>query len=1141
MKKERAGLGKIAKPSKGILYALLGFASIVIVLGLLHAQTFLNGGQSRPPDSFVQVAAESQGLAQVAPEDLPRGGTYWWVMPNGCAVPTPFLPRDLNGPVYQITDVQFLVDTTGGQVALNSHPSALHRQTTANTVATVIAAHADAVVNLINQIQAREYARQVRTMALAMGIPMLGGGGDSSGGGDGGGVLPSGSAFTFDKSGLWLGGPIVSNGVSYLNLNNATNQVYAILTTTNLLGSWQVETEVWPTNGVVMPFTAQNADRPILFFRAKDWTGVTENGNTTPDWWLWQYFGTTALSDTNLDAAGNTLVSDYTNNLAPAVFSYTGVEVANNNVNASAVPVQLDVAGNPYYVAVLVDDTNYNNAVWNTYSSANVTVNLGSTEGWHDVWIGLRGHADAPNAAVWQWQRLKLTFTPPSLVITGPTNGTVTQPLIQLTGYSPKALSSISYDLNNAAGVVTNQQVLVVNQDYDTTTWEFTTNTFQGFDIPLTNGVNTFTLHATDLAGNVTTLVTNFTLDYSTKTNPPGVQLLWPVDGVEICGNNIVCRGQVADPTVTVTAQWVDANAQTNTVGSLVGRDGLFYTDNLTLAAGTNHLSFTVTDAVGNITTTNITVVMSDLGLTLNPVVAGQAVVTGTIADDSYTIYVNGVTATNNGDGTWTALITPISGTGGAVVVNAVKAGGDPSLQQVVLPPQGVYMDVSHSKESDNYWGNDFQQDESAWSDNAGGSASEQSSDGVNNFSTGIIWPTSPWPAAVPLGVLWVTNNGQYLYHTMRPAGLSFYYDHAIVKAKDAGTGSSFTETVDGALKFATGGPLGSIARRLYQFSGSVTVHHNPMPDLDEVPWSTPPDDETVADERVNLGGLGHLDANGKVYVWLADNARVDVTPTIKGAKDYSFPQPSYQVINLTHLTEHPALTDTNRARLNLGVGEEVDLSGMPDGTTWSASAGGISTNVYGTIVFTAPSHATNATVSATVSNQTLQVAFVVKEPSGVDHAINKNIIHYAKNANAVGMDNYVWIAPTSVSFYRVELIEIPGPATGVSGYWASTNYSGDLSHHPNTNWLSLSEDNLWPGGGYDEATDPANAPPWYDGTFQWDIPVGWRVIGMSATNSISQWHQYFTIYPNGTETIEKFGLKVTRTTNDDITITSGR
>ena len=235
-------MGKIAKPGKGILYALLGFASIVVVLGLLHAQTFLNGGQSRPPDSFVQVAAESQGLAQVAPEDLPRGGTYWWVMPNGCAVPTPFLPRDLNGPVYQITDVQFLVDTTGGQVALNSSQFRLQRQTTANTVATVVAAHADAVVNLINQIQTREYARQVRAMAMAMGVPMPGGG---FAGGSGGGSVSSFAWPIMTTNDLWLEIITVTNNTASLVIHppwNVTNAVYDLLYTTNLLNpmaTWQ--------------------------------------------------------------------------------------------------------------------------------------------------------------------------------------------------------------------------------------------------------------------------------------------------------------------------------------------------------------------------------------------------------------------------------------------------------------------------------------------------------------------------------------------------------------------------------------------------------------------------------------------------------------------------------------------------------------------------------------------------------------------------------------------------------------------------------------------------------------------------------------------------------------------------------------
>ncbi len=45
---------------------------------------------------------------------------------------------------------------------------------------------------------------------------------------------------------------------------------------------------------------------------------------------------------------------------------------------------------------------------------------------------------------------------------------------------------------------------------------------------------------------------------------------------MEICGKEIICRGSVRDPTVTVTVQLVAVDGQTNTVNSMVERDGLF-------------------------------------------------------------------------------------------------------------------------------------------------------------------------------------------------------------------------------------------------------------------------------------------------------------------------------------------------------------------------------------------------------------------------------------------------------------------------------------------------------------------------------------------------------------------------------------
>ena len=237
-----------------------------------------------------------------------------------------------------------------------------------------------------------------------------GDGGISPGGfsGGGGGYPGSYIPYTWNTNLLWLNITNMSGGVSYLNLFNATNQVYAIWSTTNLLTAWQVEAEVWPTDTNCMPFTLQTLNRQELFLQAEDWTGVTENGNTTPDWWFWMYFGTTALFDTNLDSQGNTLVSDYTNEIDPNVVLIQAINTTNSYVNTNSVPAYLSYSGTPYYVAILVDDTNSADATWNTYNPSNFVINLGApTQGWHQILVGLRGHADATNAASWTSRRLK--------------------------------------------------------------------------------------------------------------------------------------------------------------------------------------------------------------------------------------------------------------------------------------------------------------------------------------------------------------------------------------------------------------------------------------------------------------------------------------------------------------------------------------------------------------------------------------------------------------------------------------------------------------------------------------------------------------------------------------------------------------
>ena len=242
----------------------------------------------------------------------------------------------------------------------------------------------------------------------------------------------------------------------------------------------------------------------------------------------------------------------------------------------------------------------------------------------------------------------------------------------QLRGFSPEALSSISYDLTNAACFVTNQQILVLDQYYDTNTWEFTTNTWQAFDVVLTNGVNTFTFHATDLAGNTTTANYSITLDYSAKTNPPSVQVTWPQNGTQVSGNSFTVDGQVADATITVAATITDNSGNTNALNGLVERSGKFWVENLPLNSGTNTVTLKVTDAAGNSITNSFNVVQSAVSLTVDAVGDPQQLwqptvnLTGTISDSSYAIWVNGVKGHNNGNGTWSASNVPVNDGGTA-------------------------------------------------------------------------------------------------------------------------------------------------------------------------------------------------------------------------------------------------------------------------------------------------------------------------------------------------------------------------------------------------------------------------------------------------------------------------------------------
>ncbi|HEX5221483.1 MAG TPA: LamG-like jellyroll fold domain-containing protein, partial [Verrucomicrobiae bacterium] len=502
---------------------------------------------------------------------------------------------------------------------------------------------------------------------------------------------------------LRLGGPsanCVTNGPVYLTnvlANFTTNDgwtvyfdiaggtngvVYDIFSTPEFLGN-DVTNSVWtwletgmtcethyytnqPTNQVFYILTVPGADR---------------DGDGLYDGWEWKHFGTleqTASGDFDGDGVSNEdahTSDDNPNNLR---FS---IVVTNNYVRTSALPVTLGmVTGKAETMAILVDSTNLQSAVWTTFIT-NCLVSIAATEGWHDVRFGLRGHCITNE--VWRTLRVKYDVTPPVVVLTNPDLNGGNKPLIQLRGYGNELLGTIAYDISNAAGMTTNQVGWVTAQDYTTNGFSFATNHFQCYDVSLADGTNTFSLRISDLAGNTTT--TNFAhvLDASGDVTPPLITLKWPQNGQALSGSNFAVNGLIDDPTVTMNAEVIDANGLTNKAAVSVGRSGMFWSEQLPLMAGTNQVHLVATDYKGNSSSTNILLTKSAVTLTVTQVSPEEpwqfrASVTGTIDTAGLDVWVNGTLASVN-NGTWQAVSVPLNVNNVQVMlVQAYPTGSNP-------------------------------------------------------------------------------------------------------------------------------------------------------------------------------------------------------------------------------------------------------------------------------------------------------------------------------------------------------------------------------------------------------------------------------------------------------------------------------
>lgn len=298
------------------------------------------------------------------------------------------------------------------------------------------------------------------------------------------------------------------------------------------------------------------------------------------------------------------------------------------------------------------------------------------------------------------------SFPPPlRIVITSPATNVVSQPMIQVIGYFPKEIETITYDITNAAGTNVNQvdwqrKGYVTGEYLDRAKFDrmaresfenrrrrpnfgpgmerleppesaFTTNFFQLYDINLAMGRNLITIDVTDKCGRHHLTKKLFILDYTHDRTPPALTLIWPTNNTAIAGDNFTLNAQVDDDTATIKTIIKDAGGSIHEGSAIIERNGLVWVKNLPLGPGANKVTVVATDAAGNCSTNIFSVQRSSVSVTMQPLERDQlnqpfVKVHGTISDVTCEVAVNGITATVYPNGSWDAQAVPVSPTGAA-------------------------------------------------------------------------------------------------------------------------------------------------------------------------------------------------------------------------------------------------------------------------------------------------------------------------------------------------------------------------------------------------------------------------------------------------------------------------------------------
>lgn len=309
-----------------------------------------------------------------------------------------------------------------------------------------------------------------------------------------------------------------------------------------------------------------------------------------------------------------------------------------------------------------------------------------------------------------------------------------------------------------------------------------------------------------------------------------------------------------------------------------------------------------------------------------------------------------------------------------------------------------------------------------------------------------------------------------------------------------------------------------SLARTAAQRSG--VKEPDPATEADIVPDDVEEEGEEFAEEEGDeveaeetAAPAGQPAATGRRSLARNGKTKAPPTPKIKSKTKFKAPNASSD-------------------RTTIAVGEQVTFTGNKSGD-WHADAGTATTGLTGrkTLKWRAPDRAATVNITFIIGAKQDTKTMTVIEPTHLTGTKVKTL-SFAKGTQGAGMQLRFKYHPLTVSFGNIEVMEVAGPATNISGYFLAKS-AASLNHDPGVmNFTRIGQNNK------DSAIDTASfngyAKPWTDGGFEWVIPNNFRTVFEGGGNGkhFTDVTQAFKIDgppDDGRSTVTKAGQTVTR------------